>query len=39
MFHAKYVINTAKIKGKKILTRLLHEKYIDIKHIFRFVHK
>lgn len=38
MFHAKYVINTAKIKGKKI-TKLLHEKYIDIKHIFRFVHK
>ena len=38
MFHAKYVINTAKTEGKKI-TRLLHEKYIDIKHIFRFVHK
>lgn len=33
MLLAKYVIDTAKIEGKKI-TRLLHEKYIDIIQVY-----
>lgn len=33
MLLAKYIIDTAKIEEKKI-TRLLHEKYIDIIQVY-----